>query len=256
MLDLVVFTTDPDRARAVMQGGAAAIFVDWENRDKELRQRGADTEINYHTVDDLRRIRAAITGDIICRVNALHAESASEIDLAIEYGATEVMLPMVRTCEEVESLLRMVNGRVRTGILVETVDACRIARQLGEFPLHRVYVGLNDLAIDTGASNIFRAVERGAIDAMRDSFRDQQFGFGGLTLPNAGYPIPCRLLLGEIMRLNCQFTFLRRSFWRDLGDNEPASALAAIHAAVAKTARRSPDAIAEDRAAFGQYAAR
>ena len=256
MLDLVVFTTDADRARAVMDGGAAAIFIDWENQGKWERQREADTEINHQSVDDLRRVRRAITGTIICRVNALHAGTASEVELALDNGADELLLPMVRTVDEVCRFLALVNGRARVGILVETEDACRVAHGLGALALHRVYVGLNDLAIDRQRRSIFDALADGTVDAVRPHFGAMAFGVGGLTLPGMGVPIPSHILLGEILRLRASFTFLRRSFWRDVGDSDPADGIRAIDAFVRQARSRSAEQIAAEHAEFGDIAAR
>ncbi len=37
-----------------------------------------------------------------------------------------------------------------------------------------------------------------------------------MTLPHCGSPITCRLLIGELARLDCRFSFLRRSFFADI----------------------------------------
>ena len=62
--------------------------------------------------------------------------------------------------------------------------------------------------------NLFMAVVDGTVERVRKHSR-VPFGFAGLALPECGSPIPCQLLIGELARLNCHFSFLRRSFYRD-----------------------------------------
>ena len=138
---------------------------------------------------------------------------------------------MICTVEEVEAALAYVNGRCGVGILIETDDAVKLTRELGQLPLSRVYVGLNDLAINRKKSNIFLSLEDGTVDYIRQ-FIKVPFGFAGLTLPEQGYPIPCRLLISEMARLNCAFTFLRRSFFKDTRVRDISIAIPRIYHAI------------------------
>lgn len=156
---------------------------------------------------------------------------------------------MVRTTTEVERVLDWVAGRAGVGILVETCAAVAIAEQLARLPLSRVYVGLNDLAIDRGQKNIFAALADGTVEHLRKVFQ-VPFGFGGLTLPHRGYPVPCRLLIAEMARLGTNFSFLRRSFKRDVGEGDLAAAVAHIRSALEQARRRWPEEIAEDHRAL------
>jgi hypothetical protein len=194
-------------------------IVDWERNGKAARQAGANTEINGHTVADLRRVRAATDALVVCRINGPGATTGEEIELAIDAGADELLLPMVRWPDEVETVLRQVDGRCGVGILIETVTAVAQVEDFAHLPLSRVYVGLNDLAIERRSPTIFDAVCDGTVERLRHCFT-VPFGFAGLTLPEAGSPIPCRLLIGEMIRLGCAFSFLRRSFHRDMRGRE------------------------------------
>jgi len=242
----MLFSTRPEIIRPAVAAGVKGIIVDWEHIGKEARQAYADTQINHDTPDDLRRVRACTDARIICRVNRYTPLTAHEVEQAIEAGADEILLPMVQSLEEVEAVLRQVGGRCGVGILVETLSAAEIAGDLARLPLARVYVGLNDLAIERGTPNIFTAVADGTLERIRRAFR-VPFGFGGLTLPERGYPIPCRLLIGEMARLDCRFSFLRRSFHRDMRGRDSAVEVPRILEAVARARRRSPEAIARDR---------
>jgi hypothetical protein len=246
-VELALFATDLAVVAEAVPAGVASVVVDWEHEGKELRQASADTEVNNHTVEDLRAARACTGAHVLCRVNAFGPHTAGEIERAIDAGADELLLPMVRTPAEVEKALALVAGRARLGILVETSEAVAAADDLARLPVSRVYVGLNDLAIDRGTATIFAPLADGTLDDLRRRFAEVRFGFGGLTVPDAGFPIPSRLLVGEIARLACDFTFLRRSFYRDVAGRDVSAEVPRIHAALAEAFARPRDEVERDR---------
>ena len=214
-LELFLFSTDAALAARAITGGVRGVVVDWERRGKSERQRGADTQINHDTVADLRRMRGSTSSRVICRVNGFGAWTADEIELALGNGADEILLPMVRDAAEVAEALSILRGRAPLGILVETPDAVSNSEALGRLRIARVYFGLMDLAIARGSRSPFEAVADGTVERVRAAF-DIPFGFAGLTLPEGGTPVPSRLLAAEMLRLRCGFTFLRRSYLRDV----------------------------------------
>ncbi len=137
-MDLFLFTVDPAWGRDVVAAGGTGIVVDWERRGKHRRQAGEGTQINGDTLADLVRMRAATDGRLLCRVNAAGPWTAREVDDAVAAGADEVLLPMVRTPEEVDRTLDLVAGRCGLGILVETQDAVDRVAELAARPLSRV----------------------------------------------------------------------------------------------------------------------
>jgi hypothetical protein len=219
-VDLFLFTVDPAWGRDVVAAGAAGIVVDWERRGKERRQLGEGTQINADTAADLARMRAATDGRLLCRINGSGPWTGGEVEEAIACGADEILLPMVRTPEEIDRTLDLVAGRCGLGILVETQDAVDRVGALAGRPLSRVYVGLNDLRIDRRSDQLFRPLTDGTVDAVRAQV-DQPFGVGGLTLPGCGFPVPSDLLAAELVRLGTDFTFLRRSFTADMAGRDP-----------------------------------
>jgi 2-methylisocitrate lyase-like PEP mutase family enzyme len=245
--ELALFASDLAVVAEAVPAGVASVVVDWENDGKEARQAFADTEVNNHTEEHLRAVRALTEARVLCRINAFGPGTAEEVDRAVEAGADEVLLPMVRTAAEVERTLALVDGRAGLGILVETRDAIAAADELARLPVSRVYVGLNDLSIDRGSATIFAPLADGTLDEVRERFEGVRFGFGGLTLPETGRPIPSRLLAGELARLRCDFTFLRRSFYRDVAGRDVADEVARIHAAVNGASARDEQAVARDR---------
>jgi HpcH/HpaI aldolase/citrate lyase family len=244
--DLFLFARDPELLREASAAGIAGIVVDWERRGKRERQAGADTEIRADTPADLALVRRMTGARVLCRVDGPGEGCAEEIEQAIELGADEVLLPMVRTRDEVERALEQVDGRCGLGILVETEDAVRASESLSSLPLSRVYVGLNDLMIDRGASSLFEPLVDGTVEGIRGHF-EMPFGVAGLTLPDLGFPVPCRLLIAEMTRLGCDFSFLRRSFLRDVERGSIAAAVDDIGKAIDGARRRKPKTIEDDR---------
>ena len=105
------------------------------------------------------RWKPQITG--ICRINSYGTTTIDEVESAIQAGADEILIPMVRRLYDVEQVLMQVRERCKVGILLETIAATQIAPELARLPLARVYVGLNDLGIERRTPNIFTAIADG-----------------------------------------------------------------------------------------------
>ena len=246
---LLLFAHSGSIAAAAEAAGVDGLVVDWENRGKDDRQAGFDTEINAHTREHLRSVRRATTLPIVCRLNGYGPWTAEEIDAALDDGADELLLPMVRRPDEAARALDAVRGRAGFGVLIETADAVRCRAALARMPLSRVYVGLNDLAIDRGSSSIFDALVDGTVEEVRRDI-DVPFGFGGLTVPHLGRPVPCRLLINEMARLRCSFSFLRRSFLRDVPPGDFARAAAQIRGALHEASLKPETLLSDGRTAL------
>jgi len=244
--ELLLFASDPGFVRRATAGGIDGIIVDWENLGKYSRQSGADTQINSDTVDDLRRVRGATDANVICRINGFGKTTTGEVEQVLSIGADEILMPMVRCTGEVEAVLEQVAGRCQVGILIETVEAVQQASELSKLPISRAYVGLNDLAIQRRSPSIFTALADSLVEQLRQAVT-VPFGFGGLTLPDRGEPIPCRLLIGEMARLGCQFSFLRRSFYRDIVGRRLPVEIHRIRRAIEQAAAREADVVLRDR---------
>ena len=130
MLNLMYITKRPEIARIAEEVGVDWIFVDMEFIGKDVRQGGLDTVQNHHTVEDVKNVKAAVTkAKVLVRVNPIHEamvdypSSEDEINATIEAGADIVMLPFFKTIAEVERFIRIVDGRAKTCLLVETPEA-------------------------------------------------------------------------------------------------------------------------------------
>lgn len=246
-MDLFLFTVDPRFAAVAVAAGAAGVIVDWERRGKARRQAGEGTQINGDTPADLAAVRAATPGRVLCRVNGAGPWTRHEIDLAVRLGADEVLLPMVRRPEEVDLALEAVAGRCGLGILVETEDGVDRVEELAARPLSRVYLGLNDLRIDRGSDVLFAPLVDGTVDRVRAACR-APFGVAGLTRPEAGRPVPSRLLAAELARVGASFTFLRRSFTADVAGRDLRVEVPRILASCDRAGRRTDGQVLADRA--------
>lgn len=254
-LELVLFSHDLDYAAAAMAAGMNSIVVDWEWADKPVRQFGFDTEINRGTEADLVRMRGRIRGNLICRINNCSDQRVREALRAAELGANEIWLPMVRSVAEVEQCLKALDGRCALSILCETRQAMALAKEWAQLPLSRVYIGLNDLQIDLGNVNLFSALCDGTIDAFRERYSGA-LGFAGVTRPDLGRPVPCRLLMADMARQSCCFAIARRTFRADVPQADIARATHALRTLFAELQQRDAQAIADDHAALRAHVAR
>lgn len=238
-LDLFVFHRDTDLDAASLEGGAKGIVIDFETSGKADRQQGFDTQINQHNWQDLGDIKQNLQAYVICRINGINDQTESEVVKAIELGADEILIPMVRTVNEVTSILDLVKEKAQVSVMIETNEAVNITRQLDQLPLARAYVGLNDLRICRGSKSIFTAIADGTVESIRGMVKHTAFGFGGLTIPGCGTPLPVELFLHEMTRLDCQFTFLRRSFFQDTAGKNIQNELHNISSAIQSSINRN-----------------
>jgi hypothetical protein len=248
-MDVFLFSHDPAYAGAAIAAGIAGIVVDWEARGKAERQRGRDTEINQAGAEQLRAIVAVARDRAACRINNDADGRTRECELALELGAVEILLPMVRRIAEVEELLRRIDGRARLSVLAETREAMQLARELDDLPLARVFVGLHDYRIDNRHDELFEPLVDGTMDRFRERYRGA-FGVAGITHPESGSPVPQRLLLAAMVRLGCTFGIARRSFRADVPVETLAAAIAAIDRVWSELGARDRAQIEADHAAL------
>jgi hypothetical protein len=251
-LELALFEKRPEAVRRALAAGLSSFLVDMEWRGKEARQLDSDTEINRDVPDDAKSLRSLGAPRVWCRLDRLGPWTTEEIEAAIDAGVDLLFLPMVERPREVEAVLRSIDGRAPLAILVETPGAVDAVGEIAMLPLAAVYLGLNDLSI-ARRTPLFAALADGTVDQVREAMGDIPFGVAGVTSLAGGRPLASHLLLAEIARLDCRFTFLRRSFRRDVLDPEGVDAaheVATIRAAWADLRRRDAEAIARDRLRF------
>lgn len=220
-IKLMYITNRPEIAVIAENAGVDRIFVDMEYIGKDLRQGGMDTVQSHHTVDDVRKIRQTISrAELLVRCNpihdktSLHTDSREEIEGILECNPDIIMLPYFKTAQEVETFVRLVDGRAKTFPLVETREAVESIDEILQVDgIDEIYVGLNDLSISYGHRFMFQPLADGTVDRLAEKFHAKglSFGFGGLASLNKGL-LPGSYVLKEHYRLGSSRVILSRSF--------------------------------------------
>lgn len=215
MLDLIQITNDPDLARRCDALEGMRLWVDLERFGKAERQVGRNTFISTHTLDDVGRIKSALSrSKLMVRVNPLNPHTAEEVASVLAQGADLLMLPMFSEAWELRAFSAIVAGRAPVVALLETPGALETLREwVGTPGLHEVYVGLNDLHISLRQRFMFEPLAMGMLDGAARLVRAQglRFGFGGIARLDGGL-LPGRDVLAEHLRLGSRAVILSRTF--------------------------------------------
>ena len=221
MLNLMYITKRPEIARIAEEVGVDWIFVDMEFIGKDARQGGLDTVQNHHTVEDVKNVKAAVTkAKVLVRVNPIHEarvdypSSEDEINATLEAGADIVMLPFFKTIAEVERFIRIVDGRAKTCLLVETPEAALLLDDiLNVDGIDMIHLGLNDLHLALGMKFMFELLSDGTVDRLASKIKAKgiPFGFGGVATLTGG-AMPGSMVIKEHYRLGSSMVIVSRSF--------------------------------------------
>ena len=221
MLKLMYITRRPDIALIAEEAGVDWIFVDMEFIGKDSRQGGLDTVKNHHTIEDVKNIKAAVTkAKVIVRVNPIHEartdypSSEDEINDTIAAGADIVMLPFFKTLAEVKRFIRIVGGRAKTCLLVETPEAALLLDDiLNVEGIDMIHLGLNDLHLALGMKFMFELLSDGTVDRLAAKIKAKgiPFGFGGVATLTGG-AMPGSMVIKEHYRLGSSMVIVSRSF--------------------------------------------
>lgn len=220
-LKMMYITNRVDVAEVAESVGVDRIFVDMEYIGKQARQGGMDTVQSRHTVADVRRIRSVLkSAELIVRCNPIHEQTAEysgsreEIEAVIAAGADIVMLPYFKTVDEVRSFLGIVNGRVRTCLLLETPEAAELADEILDLPgIDEVHIGLNDMSLGYRMKFMFELLADGTVEKLcrKCAQRGISYGFGGIAALGRG-ALPAEYVIMEHYRLGSGCVILSRSF--------------------------------------------
>ena len=220
-LKLMYITRDPAVAVIVERAGVDWIFLDMEFIGKDARQGGLDTVQNHHTVDDIYNIKNAVkTAKVLVRVNPIHEalpnypSSKDEIDASIKAGADIIMLPFFKTVHEVKQFIRYVNGRAKTLLLMETVEAANLVDEILKVPgIDMIHLGLNDMHLELGKKFMFELLADGTVEKLGNNIKAKgiPFGFGGIATLDGG-ALPGSMVLKEHVRLGSSMVIVSRSF--------------------------------------------
>ncbi len=221
MLKLMYITNRPDVAAIVENAGVDRIFIDLEYIGKADRQGGMDTVQSKHTLDDIKAVKAVLSrAELLVRINPIHEKnkkycsSKEEIDEAIKNGADILMLPYFKTLKEVKAFLSFVGGRVKTMLLLETVEAAELVDDILTLQgIDFIHIGLNDLSLGYGKRFMFELLSDGTVEALCEkiSKTDIKYGFGGIASIGKGI-LPAEMIIKEHYRLGSGCAILSRSF--------------------------------------------
>lgn len=212
-----LITNDQLLAREADVAGIQRIMIDLETHGKAQRQAGQGLFLSSHRLVDVSPVkRALVRSELVVRINPLHAQSGAEIADVIDAGADFIMLPFFQTSEQVSHFHTLIAGRVRTILLVETSQAVATLEQiLKRSCCDEIHVGLNDLTLSLGLSNIFDLVLDGTLDAIASllSRHGKPYGLGGVgALARLDLPVSPLAFFIEQIRLGASRGWLGRSF--------------------------------------------
>lgn len=216
---LTLITNDVVLAARADAAGVDQIGIDIERLDKSARQGHLpNARISDHELVDLDRLASVVRrAALFARLNPLHDGSKKEVELALAFRATVLMLPFFSTAAEVEKFVRLVDARAKVTLLLETAaSVVRLYDILAVPGIDEVMVGLNDLQLSTGVTNQFELVASDLLAMVSDLVRGRgiRFGFGGLArVHDDGLPVPSDLILAQHARLGSTSSWLSRSFF-------------------------------------------
>lgn len=249
-IGLYLFCNTVEQVLLAEKAGVDGIMLDWESKGKDQRQQGYDTEINDLDYEALGTFRELTSKPIMVRINGLCEDSEREVELALSGGATQILLPMAQSADEVEQFIALVNGRAEPCIMIETQSLVDDIERLATLPWSSAFIGLNDLMITRTANSLWVPLLDGTVDQIYKALSGRQIGYGGITLIDKGHPLPFKMLLKEMARHGCSFSFLRRSFYRDIGDRDPNVECQKVRDHWQMYLQRSPEQQAHDHDVF------
>lgn len=221
-LKLMLLTSDVEYALEGQAAGVDRIFFDLEYIGKAERQRGRNTLLSYNNIEDVSKLRKVLhSSELLVRVNPINPNSIDEINKVIEYGADIVMLPMIIDAEDVRHFIKMVDGRAKTCLLLETAQAlARFDEILEVDGVDEVFIGLNDMHISMDLTFMFELLAGGIVEYMADKCKKRgiPFGFGGIAKIGEGF-LRADLIIGEHYRIGSNCVILSRTFRNEVGAN-------------------------------------
>jgi 2-keto-3-deoxy-L-rhamnonate aldolase RhmA len=210
-MEFISITKDPKVASLFELSGIDTIMVDLEIIGKKERQKGLNTVISAHTMDDITNVKNALNkSKCLVRVNPIYEQSAKEINEAIERGADALMLPMFKTAEEVEDFVNTVGNRAEKYLLLENAPAMvRVDDILKIKGIDAIHIGLNDLSISMGIDFLYEPLIGGIVEYICGKIKNKgiRYGFGGVSRLERG-----KLILSEHYRLGSEMVILNRDF--------------------------------------------
>lgn len=229
-LPLVLISNHLDLIRVADDCRIARIMIDLETIGKEKRQKGKNLFISDHRMNDINVTKKILThAQCMVRINPPGSQTKEEISQVINCGADIIMLPFFTNGSQVEEFVDRISGRATVSLLLETKQALENIQEIVSIPgVDEIHIGLNDLSLSLGTSNIFDVIVDGTLERLRQIIVDKgiRFGFGGAAPPSIDlYPIHPHLVIAEQMRLESNLALLSRRVSTPLENKENAGRL-------------------------------
>lgn len=214
-LTLMYITNNPVVAQIAEKNGVQRVWIDLETLGKEERQKNMNTVKSHHCIHDIEVISNVLTtSELLVRVNPINIDSGEEIEAVIAAGADMIMLPMWKSVDDVKEFLRIVDGRVKTTLLLETKEAAEcIDNVLAMGGFDEIHIGLNDLHLSYGLIFMFELLANGTVEMLckKIAAAGIPYGFGGIARIGEG-ALPAERIVEEHYRLCSTRAILSRSF--------------------------------------------
>ena len=215
----IAITNSPEEAKVLDACGVPQIMVDIEIIGKVERQKGKNTIISDHQVEDVKVLKALnLNAQIICRINPYYEGIRSEIDHAIEYGADIIMVPMITNFSQFEEMCKMINRRCAILPLIETpYSLLKLGDIIEAGSIKQIHFGLNDLFLALGMINLFEVMLSPVFAEIVKwtSERVPLVGVGGIGDPNKANKVDPLYLLDQHKSINSKSVILSRSFFEN-----------------------------------------
>lgn len=251
---LTAITDDPIQAARCDAAGVDRIGVDIERLHKNARQGHLpQARISAHELAALPALARVVTrAALFARLNQLHDGSGAEIAEALAGGARVLMLPYFTSAQEVRRFVRLVDGRARAVLLLETAAALvRLHEIVAVEGVDEIMVGLNDLHWSMGVASPFELVAADLMELVSTAVRagGVRFGFGGLgRAGDESLPVPADLIFAQHARLGSGAAWLARSFFAGLPPDAPLGReIGRLRARLAHWAGQPAEALARER---------
>jgi hypothetical protein len=211
----IFITNNPELANYTFLNGASRIMVDLEIIGKKERQKGMNSVISDHQLEDILKIKS-INKEIplICRINPVYTNTEYEINQAINFGADYIMLPMFTSCKEINYVYQTIKKRAKLILLFETpLSIVRVQQIVNEKNFDEAHIGLNDLSLAMGVNFMFEMLTSGIVEYVINYFKSNNipFGIGGIAKHGEGIA-SSELVMSEHVRLGSTSVILSRSF--------------------------------------------
>ena len=214
-----IINNKPDIAEYVLQKGVNRIFLDLERIGKFERQGHLNTWKTSHKEEDIGQLKKIVPkGKLMVRLNKLNENSKTEINNAIRGGADWLILPMIKSIDDIEKFCSYVSLRVPVIPLIETKESIKLLPKIIKIEgIKEIYIGLNDLSLSLGSKFLFEPLANNILENASEllNYHKIPWGFGGIARYGEGL-LPAEKILGEHVRLGSSRLILSRTFVRNL----------------------------------------